>query len=448
MNLFASLLSFTASGLLVILLWACLIRGRFSYQKLFFIPTTLIFAFFAIAQVFLLMADSPAEAQALFRLLLVAALLSPAFCLPFFYFFARDRGDNSLRKRLPGVLILLILLSAAGLMTPLHYIIRSISFEENGFFYQIVFTWLGKGFGIFFLLVNVCYLYFMENTYRATNIQGKVTLKYPMLGTITASLLNFVVMSRILSLSSIDRRFLTVETCGIIIITTTFLYANSRYNLFEIRTPVLKEKSSTITVVVAGLYFISIAIISWISALAGMSYDRFHIYVLGIFIVFILLAVGMSGRARRRLRVFLNDNFYLENYNYRKEWRRFSRLMATSLTMDDFLSNTIGSLCETVMVQRGIIWVEINNGIEASYGATGDDWTPKTSHRLMELCRNSELTVFNKRSSKKKHPFSDGKNYLHTENIPEWIQSVFPLGHGEECKGFIALGRKDTGAPF
>ncbi|MBN2070086.1 MAG: hypothetical protein JW814_01410 [Candidatus Krumholzibacteriota bacterium] len=302
--------------------------------------------------------------------------------------------------------------------------------------------------GVFILLVNVCYLYFMENTYRAANIQGKVTLKYPMLGMLTASLLNFVVMSRLLSLSSVDRRFLIVETCGIIIVAVTFLYANIRYNFFEIGIPAKKENNSTITVMIAGLYFISIGLISWISALAGLPYDRFHLYVIGIFIAFLLLSIGISGRVRRRLRIFLNDNFYLENYNYRREWRHFSRLMATSLRIEDFLSNTIGSLCETVMVQRGIIWVDIRNGKEASYGATGEDWTPETPGWLLSLCRDGRFEGLNRRFNRKIPSLAERSGEEESDHIPCWIRFIAPLGHGEETKGFIALGVKDTGAPF
>ncbi len=448
MNLFAPMLSFIASGLLAFLLLSSHVKGRFNAQKIFFLLSVSILAFFSLVQGLLLFADSLSEARTLLRVFIVAALLSVSSGLMFYYFFARSSGGRSLKTKIPAILALMVALSISGSLTPLHHLIRSISFEENGFFYQITVTWLGKGFGILILILNVSCLYFMENTYRAANIQGKVTLKYPMLGTIIASLLNFVVMSRVLSLSSIDRRFLAIESCGMIFITVTFIFADSRYDLFEIRAPELKERPSAISVIVAGLYFISIALISWVSALSGMSYDIFNLYVLGIFTVFLLLAVGISGRARRKLRIFLNDNFYLENYNYRKEWRRFSRLMASSLTIDDFLSNTIGSLCETVMVQRGIIWVEINNGIEASYGATGDNWTPETSRQLMELCRKGELAIFKKKSNRKLDLSTDLENDRNSGDIPEWIEAAAPLGHGEGCKGFIALGRKDTGAPF
>jgi len=228
MNLFAPLLSFTASGLLVILSWTCIIRGRFNLQKLFFIATALSFAFITLLLGFLLQVNTPAKAHSLLRLLLVVTLSSSALGLSFFYYFASDRGLHSLKKRLLGIITLLILLAAGGMLLPLHHLIRSIAIEENGFFYQIDFTWAGKTIGVFFLIVNVCYLFFLENTYRAANIQGKVPLKYPVLGILIASLLNFIVMSRLLSLSSIDRRFLTIESCGVIIVAISFLYANLR----------------------------------------------------------------------------------------------------------------------------------------------------------------------------------------------------------------------------
>ncbi len=443
-----SILSFTASASLLALVISSLLRGRFNYQKLFFIPLVIILASIAFVQGLLLLTRTLSQAETFFRIILALAISSPAFGLSFFLFFARDFDRASILKRLPGIIILTGLLVAAGLTIPLHRIIRNMTFDNTGLFYYSDFTGYGKGLGVFFLLTNVFLVFYLENTYRTANIQGKVTLKYPLLGILAASFINFIVMSRLLSISSIDRRFMALEMCGMIIVSSTFLFANTKYNLFKVMTPPQRGTSSIITIVVAGLYFLSIALISWVSSMAGMSYDRFHLYVLGIFFIFLFFAVGISGRARRRLRQFLNDNFYLERYNYRKEWRHYARLMASSVTINDFLSNTIGSLCETVMVRKGLIWVDIKNGKSATYGLTEENWNLESARKLLNFCDTDEVTVFNRKYHHGKHSSGIDTPGKMSAGTFGWVNAIARLGHSGECGGFIALGEKDTGSPY
>ena len=60
--------------------------------------------------------------------------------------------------------------------------------------------------------------------------------------------------------------------------------------------------------------------------------------------------------------------------------------MASSSTIDDFLSNTISSLCETVMVRKGMIWVDAHGGKGATYALLEDEWDKET----VELARGKD----------------------------------------------------------
>ena len=174
----------------------------------------------------------------------------------------------------------------------------------------------------------------------------------------------------------------------------TMLFAGWRYPVFEVRTVPDKGRApSVVTVVVAGLYLLAFAILTWTSNLIGMPYGRFNAMVAGVFTVFIILAILISGKARRHLRIFINENFRPGLYNYRREWRQFARIMTASSTVDDLLSNTISSLCQTMMAKDGIIYAGVGGGKTADYGLDAGQSDALSPGGIMELYDESPMII-------------------------------------------------------
>jgi putative PEP-CTERM system histidine kinase len=301
----------------------------------------------------------------------------------------------------------------------------------------------GKIIGAFLLLANVLILYLFENTYRSATVAGKVTLKYPLLGIITASILHFIAISRILSLSVLEHNYFAIHSCGLIALSLSFLYATFRYRLFDVQVYIGRGiASSVVTVVIAGLYLTALALISYIARRLGLPFDLFTWTVFGIFAVFLLVAVLISGKAKRRLRQFVNENFYLNRYDYRKEWRHYARLMASSATVDDFLANTIGSLCETMLIQKGLIWTDMKGGRRASYGISGNMAANLPIKSLRVLETGESVIVMDKgKRALLESPGTDGGRP--DGGSWEWVRAVAFLVHNDTFTGCIALGEKD-----
>ncbi len=442
-----SVLSFASSGMLILLAVSCIAR-RIAPQTVLLALSALLLAGVQFFQGLLLLSSSPAPALLYFRIMLVFAILLPAAALPFFVIFARVEAGRILREGSAGIIVLAVLLAAAAVLLRTGYIVSRIHIMEGGNFWGITFTAYGKILGICLLVSNVFYAYSFENIYRSANVAGKVTLKYPLLGMIAASVINFIVISRQLALSTIDRNFFALQSCGLLFLAVTLLYASSRYRLFALRiSPRRGSSPSVITVIVAGLYLLTIALISYISILADIPYDRFSLLILGVFAAFMILAIIISGKARRRLRRFMNDNFYLDRYHYRKEWRHYAGLMASSLTIEDFLANTISSLCESVMVRRGFIYIDVMGGKRALFGIRDDDIDPGVISGMMELCRGPQVLLIKKPRFKKHSPGEKDRQSISPAEH-EWIRSIVFLRHGDECRGLIALGEKDMDTPF
>ncbi len=438
MNTITTILTGVSSALLLLLAVIHIASGKRSVQKTLFILSAICAAVAAGALTSALASKAPDEVMRRLQVYFAMTIFAPALVIPFFWFFGRNDEKNRLRSSLPLTVTFGALLTAAALLVPAELIVDRFQLVEGGGLWRIGITGIGQILALLALAANVLILHTFENTYRAANVPAKVTLKYPMLGVILASIMNFIMMSRLVLLSEVDDYFISVGALGMIFFCITMLFAGWRYPVFEVRTTPDKGRApSVVTMVIAGLYLLAFALLTWTSNLIGMPYERFGTMVASVFVVFIVLAILISGKARRHLRIFVNENFRPGLYNYRREWRQYARMMTSSSSVDDLLSNTISSLCQTMMAKKGFVYAEIGGGKTADYGLEAEDISAVSSGELMGLYKDSPmiiLPVLRRTDNKAARP-----------GVPGWVRAISFLTIGGEARGFIALGPKDFG---
>jgi len=412
---------------------------RRNVQKTLFVLSALTAAAAMTSLTLALAAVSAEDVMSRIQIHLALAIFCPAFVIPFFFFFGREGGTERLRRALPRMIILGVFLAAAALLVPAQLVIDRFQLVEGGGLWRIGVTGAGEILALLALAVNVLILHVFENTYRSAGVPDKVKLKYPLLGLILSSVINFIVMTRLIVLSEVDDYLIATGAIGLIFFCVTILYAGWRYPLFEVRAvPEEGRAPSVVAVVVAGLYFLAFALITWTSNLIGVPYERFGMLVASVFAAFIILAVLVSGRARRRVRMFINDNFRPGLYNYRREWRRFARLMTSSATVEELVSNTVSSLCQTMMVKKGVIYAAVAGGRSADYGLGPGEEPGESCPAILETYDGAPLMMI-------PQPRGGGRDDGTAGDRPSWIRIVSFLKIGGEAKGFIALGDKEFG---
>ncbi|NIM18822.1 MAG: PEP-CTERM system histidine kinase PrsK [Candidatus Latescibacteria bacterium] len=440
-------LSFCAAGLLLALGLIHLGRGDRRAQKTYFILTCFILCASQSSLGAMLLSTAPERALLSFRFLLGFSVFVPAVMVPFLSLFGRREEKGILSG--PGIWIaaVSILIGSAVLLLPPRSIIREVHFSES-IFWGLTFTSYGKLAAAYLLLANVLGLFFLENTYRSASVAGKVTLKYPLLGILTITVLTFIIISRILAVSLTDRSYLAIHSCGFIALSISFFYATIRYHLFDIQAYIGRDfVTSVLTVTISGIYITALALISFLARLLGFPYDRFASTVIGMFAVFLLIAVLISGRAKRRLRHFIETNFYANRYDYRKEWKRYAQLMGSSETIDEFLSNFISLLCETMLVKRGIVWANIKGGKIASYGFDREKPDIAFIKLVASVAPRDSVAVF--KSGLALQTPSKGKASVEGGGSEAgWIRASAPIASGHELFGIILLGEKSMNIAY
>jgi putative PEP-CTERM system histidine kinase len=426
-------LSFAGAAMIIVLICLHLVKSERRPQRTFFIIAGILLAIEQLSLGVIQISRNPEHLLYLVRPLLFGALLFPVFSLPFFRVFGKRDERELASKCLPWIIFGTIAAGGAASFMPPYLFIRQIHFVEGGPFWGFTVTGWGKAVGAYLLLANVFYLYLMENTYRVASIPGRVTLKYPLLGILIASVINFVVVGRMLAISYIDEYFFAVHSVGVIALCSSFLFATWRYKLFNIQVYVGRRfATSVIAIVISGGYFLALGIITYLAKTFGLPYDRLTITVLGLFAVFLLLAVLISGKAKRRLRQFIDENFYLNRYDYRSEWRKYAELLAHSASVEELASDVVTSLCETTLAKQGSVCVSTDCRIRAYHGnVIADD---DVMDRLIDLLARETVLI--------------SKRPLLSERTGEgnadatWIRAAALLGTPEDPIGVIALGEK------
>jgi signal transduction histidine kinase len=435
-------LSFAAVAMILVLIALQILKSAWRPQGVFFIISGLLLAAEQFSLGMMQVSRDPASLLSLIRPLLISSLVFPVFGISFFLAFGRSHGEKSASKHLPWIITGASITAAAGALLPVRLFIRELHFIEGGSFWGITVTGYGKAAGAYLLLANVFFLYLLENTYRVATVPHKVALKYPMLGIFTASVLNFIVIGRILAIAIADINYLSVHSFSIIGLCACFIFATLRYRIFDVQVYIGRRfATSAVAVIISGAYFLSLGLITYLARVFGFTYDKLTGVVLGLFATFLLIAVLISGKAKRRIRQFIDENFYVNRYDYRKEWRRYAGLLAHSATPRDLASNVVSSLCETTLAKHGIACVSVDRRIKVSHGFTApvDD---ATLDRLMDLISHDKVMI-SKKPLAFIGPYDSGSS---GDSIP--IHAAALLGTPGDPIGVIVLGEKHMNVPY
>lgn len=444
MALIPSLIAFAGAAILIFIALIHLLRGRRGSEQTLFSITLIILAATLANIGLIFLSSSPQEALLRFRLIVILSIVIPAFALPLAFALKNRSSPDGDRRYLSYSIFLAIVAGAIALVIPVKLLTRAVHFTQHGTFWGISLSSGAKLFTGYLLLTNIFALSLIENIYRSVTVPGKVILKYPFLGMIFASAINIIVLSRALALSLIDINALAAEVSGFAILSVSFLFATARYGLFELKLNVGRDiATSVVTIVISSLYLLALAIITIFARIFNIPFDRLTGTVLGLFAVFLLLSILISGKARRRLRRFVNDNFYPTSYNYRREWRKYSELMASSSTIADLIANVISTVCDTMLVRKGAIWVRVTGSSRSFYGLSDYDFTPDDIAKINELYDGRTARLVKKDELPGVEAKSTGNDAETEDGIGlNWIKAIAFIGRADQKLGFIALGEK------
>jgi len=197
---------------------------------------------------------------------------------------------------------------------------------------------------------------------------------------------------------------------------------------------------------VSGVFLLGVAGAGYIVRYFGGDWGRALQIELLFAAIVVLVLVATSGRFRSRLRVFVSKHFFSYRYDYREEWLRVTRTLATDSTVLTSEERAIQALADLVESPAGALWLASDR----------DGFVPgrRLNMPLVEaaLPRDAPLATFLARTGwvisipeARENP----SRYDGLE-LPPWLANlpgawlIVPLATGPDLLGFVVLGNPRT----
>ncbi len=193
-----------------------------------------------------------------------------------------------------------------------------------------------------------------------------------------------------------------------------------------------------------GAYLLVVAGVGYYVRYTGGQWGR-ALSVALVFVALVALALLVaSGSMRSRLRVYISKNFFSYRYDYREEWLRFTRLLASSVEPQHTAETVVRALANLVESPSGMLWLQRSADAEfvqaARWNLPAQAGGESRDGSLATFWRDRAwiIDVQEWRERREAYPGLDLPSWLNEE--PRcWL--VVPLLVRESLIGFVVLGK-------
>ncbi len=267
-----------------------------------------------------------------------------------------------IQKRLGYFLLLLIAGIGFLALIPSNRLIYILPEARSLWLGAMRFGMLGRWFLIYLLLSVVIMLVFLENTYRNTHQRGGRYALYGLIGSLFYAIFLF---SQGLLYSRIPSAVFLVGSAVIFAAGLFFAYDIVRYQLLQVDIYVGRGAVySSVILLLVGAYLILMGLVGKLVRVMGGNLNLLFTILAALVMFFLLLALLVSGSLKKRLKSFIDRNFYRGRYDYREQWLRFSEEMSSLLSLQELLPRFLHMVMETLDVHKA--------GILLPGGSQGD----------------------------------------------------------------------------
>ena len=317
---------------------------------------------------------------------------------------------------------------------------------------SVRFGALGKAY-LSYLLIGIVFIgYNLESTYRTASSVFRQTLRFPFLALF--ALLGYLTYLLTLGIlySQVDSRNLVVTAIPLLFVDLSLAWSLLRGSLTDRGAPVSRSVVySSFTALAAGFYVFSIGAVAQLANFTQWSPDQ--VVTLAVVFLAVLVAVlfFVSNRFQRRVRRFIDHNFYVNRYDYRAQWSRVTEALAAVQSREELLSATSILLHEVFRADQVTLALrgEVDPDIRPHLGKG-------VGHPQAVLQASSPLAAA---LSAEHHALLLDRRPHDFEYIPiyaenqDWLdntasQIVAPLFFGTELMGVMGLERTHRDDPF
>jgi len=275
--------------------------------------------------------------------LLVEGALGPAW-IWFTALFARNYEEG----RLPRTQRTLIILSCLMLPWAGYLATQGAYFAPDFATEGLLFLLPGSFyFYIGFAVCCVVALLNIEATLAAAVHHRRWKIKFILLGAVSILAALILYYSQSLLHRSIDMSLAGLRSLALLVGAGMMWFSDLRRGS-EVRISFSKRMAfKSVVLVAAGLYLVGLGLLGEGARLFGDDLGRAVLLVASFLAGLGLLVAFLSDTVRRKIRLFLQLNFYGEKYDYRIQWVQFTQHLASARTQSELQQAALSACCET-----------------------------------------------------------------------------------------------------
>lgn len=230
---------------------------------------------------------------------------------------------------------------------------------------------LGKAYLSYLLIAIVLIGYNLEKTYRTASTEPRLRLRLPMIGIFAVLVYMTAVLAMGMLYSAIGLGKLVACSLPITFCGLAVGHGYLRGSLVDIKAPVSRNVVySSFTALAAALFVMAIGAAAQVASWTGWSPDEILV-VSAIFLV--ALGGGLflfSNRFQRTVRRFIDQNFYVNRYDYRAQWSNLTQSLRDAVDEDAILDRVVPLLVGSFLADEHTISLKdrIGGGIRPRVG--------------------------------------------------------------------------------
>lgn len=377
-----------------------------------------------------------------YEISLAGAVFLPVPWLVFSLTFGRSDPAGVIRKWRYG-----IFLTALASLTFLIVLVSGMFLTD-----ALTLRLPGYWFAVFLFLSLTVALANLEGTWRSASEIQRWRIKFMLVGVGSILVFLLYILSQALLFSAVSPDLSPMTSSAIVIGCSLIAFSLLRHRLMEVDIFVSRYVVyNSITVITAGLYLVVIGLTAQALKSSG---DVFDSYLGALFVFLSILFMVMllfSYNVRKRVKTFVDRNFYKNKYDYRKEWQELADRLSAKLNIQDLLPPLQKMFFETFWIKQVTLWLyEEQDQVFHPVRAEGEkslttiQIDPGTRQRLID--RDYPVPLDPEGSGRQDSSWFQNREGATLRSLG--IRRIIPLVINRELIGFMGVSESQSGKPI
>jgi len=260
---------------------------------------------------------------------------------------AREEPRESLRRFRGALVVTCGAAAAFAWLSVSGWIPLGVGHRREG--YAVLMGPAGRGLLVYLIAALVFMLFGIESTIRAAGRSTLRRVRFTFIGLAAAMVYCLYVVSTSLLYAVVRVPLLAAGAVPILAAVGLSSYSVAHRRLSDSTVRVGRPVFyASVTAALVGVYLLALGGLGAAARAAGWGYSTLTGAAMAFLAALLLLLFLVSVRARRRIRRFVDANFYMNRYDHRREWLRTSRSLGGELTEAEIVERARELVTDTV----------------------------------------------------------------------------------------------------